>query len=119
GGALSGVLFALEKPGKAGRNALLPGKLANLLPAGRWRFGSHPHDARLAALSIAFGLYRFARYRKSEAKDVRLVLPDGVDGAELTRTVEAVSLVRDLVNTPSNDCGPAEIEAAARAVAER
>jgi leucyl aminopeptidase len=119
GGALTGVLFALEKPGKSGVNAFLPGKLATFLPAGRWRFASQPHDARLAALAIALGLYRFTRYRKSEAKDIRLVLPEGVDGAELTRTVEAVSLVRDLVNTPSNDCGPAEIEAEARTVAER
>jgi leucyl aminopeptidase len=44
-------------------------------------------------------------------------LPDGVDGAELTRIIDAVFLVRDLINTPSNDCGPAEIEAAARAIA--
>ena len=119
GGALTGVLFALDKPDKTANNAFLPGKLATVLPAGRWHFASQPHDARLAALSIALGLYRFTRYRKSEAKDIHLVLPEGVDGAELMRTVEAVSLVRDLVNTPSNDCGPAEIEAAARAVADR
>ena len=118
GGFMSGVLFALEKPGKT-VNAFLPGKLATALPAGRWRFASQPRDARLAALAIALGLYRFTRYRKSEARDIKLVLPEGVDGAELTRTVDAVSLVRDLVNTPSNDCGPAEIEAAARTVAER
>ncbi len=119
GGSLSGVLFALEAASKAGTNAFLPGKLATVLPAGRWRFASQPHDARLAALSIALGLYRFTRYRKSEARDIKLVLPESVDGAELTRTVEAVFLVRDLVNTPSNDCGPAEIEAAARSMAER
>jgi leucyl aminopeptidase len=119
GGVLSGALFAVEKPGKAGANFFLPGKLATILPAGRWRFASAPHDARLAALSFALGLYRFTRYRKVDAKDLRLVVPDGVDGAELSRIVEAVFLVRDLVNTPSNDCGPAEIESAARAMAER
>lgn len=119
GGALTGALFALDKPGKGGANQFLPGKLAAVLPAGHWRFASAPHDARLAALSFALGLYRFTRYRKADAKEIRLVVPDGVDGVELSRTIEGVFLVRDLVNTPSNDCGPAEIEAAVGAVAGR
>ena len=46
-------------------------------------------------------------------------MPDGVDGAELSRTVEAVTLARDLINTPANDMGPAELEEAARALAKR
>src|SRR5262249_35690335 len=53
------------------------------------------------------------------SKDVRLELPDGVDGAELSRIVEAVTLARDLVNTPANDLGPAELEAAVRGLAGR
>ncbi|MCC6947463.1 MAG: leucyl aminopeptidase family protein [Bradyrhizobiaceae bacterium] len=118
-GAVAGALFAFDKPSVRPRNPFLAGKLAGILPAGDWRFASPPPDPRLAALAFGLGQYRFTRYRKSEAKDVRLVLPDGVDGAELTRTIDAVFLVRDLVNTPSNDCGPADIEAAARAIAER
>ncbi len=113
------ALFALDPPGKKGANAFLPGKLAGLLPAGRWRFAANPQNARLAALAFALGTYRFGRYRKSEPKDVQLAIPEGVDGAELSRIVEAVFFVRDLVNTPSNDCGPAEIEAAARQIAEQ
>ena len=50
---------------------------------------------------------------------MRLELPDGVDGADLSRIVEAVTLARDLVNTPANDLGPSELEAAARALAAR
>ena len=52
-------------------------------------------------------------------KAVQLVLPDGVDGAELSRIAEGVTLARDLINTPANDMGPAELEAAARALAKR
>ena len=63
--------------------------------------------------------YRFTRYRKQEQKDIRLELPEGVDGDELSRIAEGVSLARDLINTPANDMGPAELEAAARALAER
>ena len=63
--------------------------------------------------------YRFTRYRKAEDKEIRLELPAGVDGADLTRIAEGVWLARDLINTPANDMGPAELEDAARALATR
>ena len=102
---------------KAGRHLLLPGadgatarravrprsrrtirtricsgraRLPGLLPAGAYRFANAPHDPRLAALAFALGAYRFTRYRKPDEKDVRLELPDDVDGADLTRIVEGV-----------------------------
>jgi leucyl aminopeptidase len=114
---ISGVLFGLGPPGKS--DPFVPGQLPGLLPAGTYRFGNSPPDSRLAALAFALGSYRFARYRKPQAKAVRLELPDGVDGADLSRIVEAVTLARDLVNTPANDLGPSELEAAARALAAR
>jgi leucyl aminopeptidase len=113
-----GVLFALEAA-TAHRNPFLPGQLAGLLPTGIYRFANAPHDLRLAALAFALGAYRFTRYRKAQDKQVKLVLPDGVDGDDLTRIVEGVTLARDLINTPANDLGPAELEAAARALAKR
>jgi leucyl aminopeptidase len=114
----TGVLFALEGASEP-KDAFLPGRLAELLPAGSYRFANAPHDSRLAALSFALGTYRFGRYRKADDKQVRLELPDGVDGAELGRAVEAVTLARDLINTPANDMGPAELEEAARTLAKR
>ena len=118
-GTLAGVLFALEAADDPGKDLLRPGALPGILPAGAYRFGNPPHDARLGALAFALGTYRFARYRKSDEKDVRLELPDGVDGDELTRVVEGVCLARDLINTPANDMGPPELEYAARALAAR
>ena len=50
---------------------------------------------------------------------MRLVLPDGVDGDELSRIAEGMTLARDLINTPANDMGPADLEAAARALAKQ
>jgi len=90
-----------------------------LLPAGAYRFANAPHDARLAALAFALGCYRFARYRAAEGKEIRLEIPAGVDGADLSRIAEGVSLARDLINTPANDLGPAELEEAARTLAAR
>ena len=116
---LGGVLFGIESPKAANKNLFLPGKLAELLPSGIYRFANAPHDARLAALAFALGSYRFTRYRKSDGKTVRLETPEGVDAGEISRIVEAVFLTRDLINTPANDMGPAELEKAARDVAAR
>jgi leucyl aminopeptidase len=118
-GALGAVLFGLEAPDAKTKDLFRPGQLATLLPAGSYRFANAPHDGRLAALAIALGSYQFTRYRKGEARNVRLVLPDGVDGEDLSRIADAVTLARDLINTPSNDMGPDQLEAAARARAER
>jgi leucyl aminopeptidase len=118
-GALSGVLFGLEKSDEPTKDLFRPGQLATLLPPGSYRFANAPHDARLGALAFALGSYQFARYRKADARNVRLVLPDAVDGDELTRVAEGVTLCRDLINTPSNDMGPAELEDAARALTKQ
>ncbi|MCB4771618.1 leucyl aminopeptidase family protein [Ancylobacter sp. Lp-2] len=115
-GAIAGVLFGVEaKP----RDPLAFGKLATTLPAGDYQLASGAADPRLAALAFGLGAYRFERYRTRNAPRPRLVIPEGVDEAGLIRTVEAVALARDLVNTPANDMGPAELEAAARALAAR
>jgi len=118
-GALAGVLFALESEDDASKDLFWPGALAPLLPAGAYRFANAPHDSRLAALVFALGAYRFTRYRKQDGKEVKLELPGNVDGEDLSRIVDGVTLARDLINTPANDLGPAELEAAARTLAAR
>src|SRR4051812_49208600 len=77
GGSVSGVLFGIE-PADKPKDPFLPGRLPGLLPAGSYRFGNDPHDARLAALAFALGAYRFTRYRRGEDKDVRLALMSGI-----------------------------------------
>jgi leucyl aminopeptidase len=117
-GGLAGALFGIEKPGDL-IDPFRPGQLVNVLPAGIYRFANAPHDARLAALAFAMGAYKFTRYRKGEPSKVRLNVPDGIDGDDLTRIAEGVALARDLINTPSNDMGPDELEAAARTLGEK
>ena len=116
---LSGVLFGLEDDQQQVKDLFLPGRLPHMLPPGTYRFANAPHDQRLAALAFALGQYRFGRYRKTPDRLVRLELPAGVDGAELTRIAEGVTLARDLINTPANDLGPVELEEAVRALAAR
>jgi leucyl aminopeptidase len=117
-GGLSGILFGLENASDA-RDLFLPGRLPQQLPSGVYRFANDPHDARLAALAFALGAYRFTRYHKSEGRKIKLDLPQSLDREDLERVVEAVTLVRDLVNTPANDMGPADLEEAARTLAAK
>lgn len=94
---------------------------AEKLPAGTYRLGDMPEycGGANAALAWLMGGYGFDRYKKKTAKAARLVLPPGVDGNEVSRIAENLFLARDLVNTPANDMGPAELEQAARALARQ
>ena len=118
-GKLAGALFGIEQLNATEIDRFRPGLLPGLLPPGTYRFANSPHDARLGALAFALGSYQFSRYRKTESRNVRLVPPTGVDSEDLTRIIEGVTLCRDLTNTPSNDMGPADLEAAARALAKQ
>src|SRR6202158_65089 len=108
-GQIAQVVFGLEEKSSNSLDLFRPGLLPGLLPPGVYRFANAPHDTRLAVLAFALGSYRFSRYRKSEASDVRLVPPNGIDAADITRMADAAALVRDLINTPANDMGPAEL----------
>ncbi len=68
-GGLGGILFGIEAADDA-KDLFLPGRLPQLLPDGVYRFANDPHDARLAALAFALGVYRFTRYRKAESRKV-------------------------------------------------
>lgn len=116
-GTIAQILFGIEDDGARSRDLFRPGALPGLLPPGTYRFANAPHDARMAALAFALGSYRFARYRKADRPEVRLVPPDGVDAAEISRVADAAMLARDLINTPANDMGPEELAAAAQALA--
>ena len=89
------------------------------LPAGTYALAEplpEDFDPRIEALGWLFGDYRFTAYRaapaSAPASERTLVVPEGVDGAALRRTVAAADLARDLINTPARDLGPAALEAA-------
>ncbi len=118
-GQIAQVVFGLEDEAGKSRDLFRPGLLPGLLPPGVYRFANAPHDARLAALAFALGSYRFSRYRKADAPDVRLVPPEGIDIAAIARMAEAATLARDLINTPANDMGPEQLAQAAHDLARR
>ena len=114
-GEIADVLFGLgDRP-----DALAAAALSAKLPAGDYevaRDGGQPL-ANIAA-GWADGAYRFDRYLKTKANPPRLVIGDGEDADALDREAEAISLLRDLINTPAQDMGPAGIETAIQTLAE-
>jgi leucyl aminopeptidase len=117
-GGFGGVLFGLEGQAARARDLFLPGKLANVLPAGIYRFANAPHDTALAALAWALTAYRFDRYKKTQTDErPKLLPPQDIDVARLATLVEGITLGRDLINTPANDMDPDALEAAAATLA--
>jgi leucyl aminopeptidase len=121
-GGIAAWVLGLGAAGKKGRRDVFAlAAAAEKLPAGLYRLEDVPDwcGGANAALAWAMGGYRFGRYRKARRPGARLVLPPGVDGEEISRIADNLFTGRDLVNTPANDMGPAELEAAARTLARR
>jgi leucyl aminopeptidase len=116
-GRLAGALVGIPRSGGGLRQAAAA---AARLPAGEYRLESEGvTSAELCALGWSIGQYRFGRYRKADGKAPRtLVWPEAVDRDEVIRAAAADRLVRDMVNTPTADMGPLELENAARGLAE-
>jgi len=94
-------------------------KLAETLPEGMYRLASG--DAGKAALGWLLAQHRFD-YRSQDDPGFgarSLVTGEAAKIDEAVRLAEATVLVRDLVNTPAADLGPAEIEKAVKAEASR
>jgi leucyl aminopeptidase len=133
--------------GEAGKTALIPGAegrlalvvqgvnkdeaiwalagLPETLPEGSYRldfdaetlFGAG--GATRLALGWALGSYGFIRYKAAKRGFARLVWPEAADRGEVTLLADAMALTRDLVNTPAEDMGPAELAAAVDTIGAR
>jgi leucyl aminopeptidase len=88
------------------------------LPEGRYRVAGQIPPQALHGWLMA--QHRFTRYRKLD--DVRgprqLLVQDPAAIDRALADAEAVAALRDMIDTPAEDLGPGEIEAAVRAFAE-
>jgi len=91
------------------------------LPPGNWHLDGAltPAQRDEAALAALLAPYRFDRYRPGKTAQPQALLkaPEGCDVAVLIAMATGEFLTRDLINTPSSDMGPAELEAAFLALA--
>jgi len=90
-------------------------------PKGTYKLPDLDDDVAFAAcLGWALASYSFSTYKADKPKsDRKLVWPKNVDKKEVERLFDAISLGRDLINTPANDMGPAELEGTARKLARQ
>ncbi|MBX4910820.1 MULTISPECIES: M17 family metallopeptidase [Rhizobium] len=114
-GHLGGALFGLGT--NPSEQPYITGRLARALPAGEWHIETAPLTANRLALGFGLGSYRFDRYKSEKSPAATLMIPRDADGADIKRQLAGVFLARDLINTPTNDMGPDQLEAAFRALA--
>jgi leucyl aminopeptidase len=96
--------------------ALLP----RVLPQGRYHLADggvavHP---TAAAMSWQLGSYVFDRYKPRPRPAAELLLAPGAEARHGLMLAQAITHVRDLVNTPAEHMGPAQLAAAAQLVAK-
>lgn len=108
-GQLKEVLFGMQEEGDLYQLA----PIHRQLPAGNYALECDWDETRLKQAYLGWGLaaYRFEKYNRSNKARPRLNLPAGL-AAEVQALLDAQTLVRDLVNTPTEDLGPAELAAA-------
>ncbi|MBO33587.1 MAG: leucyl aminopeptidase family protein [Rhodospirillales bacterium] len=120
-GGLFGVLLGLSADQFSMWDA---GDLARKLPDGIYALAGELDAKRAMGLSLGWllGAYEFNRYKepKSDADQsigVRLRCPENCDRELLENSATASFLVRDLINTPAGDMGPAALAEAAKELA--
>jgi leucyl aminopeptidase len=123
GGAIAGAVVGLGPLGSFADIKLWHAAgLADRLPPYTYHLASALPAAAATQFAVGWlvGGYRFIRYRAaSGAGRATLIAPAGADMAYAEAAAAATSFARDLINTPANDMGPAELAQAARDLAAR
>jgi leucyl aminopeptidase len=111
-GALAGALLGLgSQPAIHGFGAAATG----LPPASLWQLEPGDYTADDAALGFLLGAYRFNQLKTRHTAPARLT---SASASQRTRILaQAATLARDLINTPANLLGPAELADAAMQLA--
>ncbi|MFC3909183.1 leucyl aminopeptidase family protein [Legionella dresdenensis] len=94
--------------------ALALANAANKLPPGSYRLKQAVPESAL--LNWALAQYRYDHYKKNDSQPRVLVLKEK-EQQQIESQVEAVFLVRDLINAPTNAMGPEQLAAAAKTLA--
>jgi leucyl aminopeptidase len=91
------------------------------LPPRRFRLVQEftAEEATQLCLGMAYGSYRFDRYRPAKVDAASIEAPPNADLRYIVLAAESLRMARDWINTPAADLGPVELAAAVRRLAER
>ncbi|PTQ74867.1 leucyl aminopeptidase family protein [Celeribacter persicus] len=117
---IAGALAGLGTPQDRARQRFILGAVRTKLPKGTYHLETDLAGDALEEQLLGWLLsgYVFDIYAKKSAPEADLVAPEGLNAAGLEAIALGEALTRDLINTPANDMGPAELEFAARGLAE-
>lgn len=105
-GGLAGAVFGLGD----GQDTLCCGKLSKLLPAGDWEIKLQSVNVEDVVFAFGLGSYKFENYLKSNV-EMPKVLSEGIENfPDIERKIYGSFLAKDLINIPTNDMGPADLE---------
>jgi leucyl aminopeptidase len=115
-GELHGYAFGMAEQGWLYQLAPLPARLA----PGNYRLVSDwtPRQRLQASLGWGLACYQFTMYLKSQNEMPSLALDEDIAG-DAERLLSAQALVRDLINTPTEDMGPEQLADAVQAQADQ
>lgn len=105
-GSLTAVIVGIQSRNDRWALAGLPSKL----PAGNYYIETHenPEISSLESMMVGWGLgaYQFTRYKETKREPARLIIHSACHGDNVRKPIQAINLVRDLINTPAEDMMP-------------
>ncbi len=94
------------------------GLCAKQLPAGKYHINSSHKDNEQLYLGWGLGAYQYIEYKKGQDKLCKLHIDGAIDINQLTAIIQAVTVVRDMVNAPASDMMPQHISKECESIAQ-
>ena len=119
-GTVSKVVLGYGDGPARQRNRFGVVKSISALPLGAYEISTKlaEPDAREISLAWMLASYHFDTYKKGGGDFPALIAPTNIDAKTIGAIAAGEALTRDLINTPSSDMGPAELETAAKTLGD-
>ena len=119
-GNIEKVLVGLGDENTRKRTRFVLGGVIKRIPNLKYKLVSkHPDlEVKEHYLGWLLSQYHFSKYRNQVQINPMLVSPTMFDGARTEKIAQGEALTRDLINTPTNNMGPSELEQSIKSLAE-
>ena len=94
------------------------GLCAKQLPAGKYHIDSSYKDNEQLYIGWGLGAYQYVEYKKGQDNICKLHIDETINKNQLTSIIQAVTMVRDMVNAPASDMMPQHISKQCESIAQ-